>query len=458
MAIHGSLVQFDPDKEEWTSYVEHLNYYLIANEVTDDTKKCAILMSGCGPMTYKTICSLVDSETCKTIKYNDLVGIVTSHFDPKPSSIVQRFKFYNRSREKGESIATYVAALRGLAEHCEYRDSLKIMLRDRLVCGINHEGIQRQLLSEKNLTYNNALEIALAMEAAAKDTKDLQSAPSIPVSAQLHYTSAENTPGKFKGSGKATQSLHRWPQNRQDKSQTKNAKANLSCYCCGAQNLATECRFYNAECRRCKKIGHIAKVCRSKSTVPSSRPTHYVQDSEILPTDQDTSYELFMMKDATRDPILITLELNEVPLQMELDTGASLTLINRTSYKKITRDSPTVLEHSDAQLWTYTGEAVEIMGTVTVQAKYGEQLLQLPVHVIDGDGPNLLGRDWLAKFKINLANVYNLVAPDKLDQVLTKHSQVFKDRLGKLIDVKVKLAVDPQLHLNSIKLEACHLL
>ena len=117
----------------------------------------------------------------------------------------------------------------------------------------DHEGIQRRLLSEKNLTYDNALEIALAMEAAAKDTKDLQSAPSIPASAQLHYASAGNTPGKFKGLGKATQSLHRRPQNRQDKSQTKNTKANLICYRCGAQHLATECRFYNAECRRCKK-------------------------------------------------------------------------------------------------------------------------------------------------------------------------------------------------------------
>ena len=283
------------------------------------------------------------------------------------------------------------------------------MLRDRLVCGINHEGIQCWLLSEKNLTYDNALEIALTMEAAARDTKDLQSAPSIPVSVQLHYASAGNTPGKFKESGKATQSR---PQNRQDKSQTKNAKANLICYRCGAQHLATECQFYNAECRCCKKIGHIAKVCRSKSTMPSSRPTNYVQDSEIPPTDQDTSYELFMMKDATRDPILITLELNEIPLQMELDTGASLSLINRPSSKKITRDSPTVLEHSDAQLRTYTGETVEIMGTVTVQAKYSEQLLQLPpIHVIDGDGPNLLGRDWLAKFKINLANELLFLMP-----------------------------------------------
>ena len=131
MATHGSLVQFNPDKEEWTSYVERLNYYLIANEVTDDTKKCAILMSGCGPMTYKTICSLVDSETRKTIKYNDLVEIVTSHFDPKPLSIVQRFKFYNRSREKGESIATYVAALR------EWQNIVSTEILSKLCCEID---------------------------------------------------------------------------------------------------------------------------------------------------------------------------------------------------------------------------------------------------------------------------------------------------------------------------------
>ena len=170
MATHGSVVQFDPEKEEWTSYVERLNYYLIANEVTEDAKKCAILMSGCGPTTYKTIRSLVDSETRKTIKYSELIDLLTSHYNPRPSSIVQRFKFYNRTRSKEESIATYVAALRALAEYCEYGDSLNIMLRDRLVCGVNHEGIQRHLLSEKDLTYEKALEIALAMEAAAKDT------------------------------------------------------------------------------------------------------------------------------------------------------------------------------------------------------------------------------------------------------------------------------------------------
>ena len=100
----------------------------------------------------------------------------------------------------------YVAALRALAEYCEYGDSLNIMLRDKLMCGVNHKGIQRRLLPEKDLTYDKALEIALAMEAAAKDTKDLQATSnSLPLG--LNYIASGNN--SKKGSGKATQSLYR---------------------------------------------------------------------------------------------------------------------------------------------------------------------------------------------------------------------------------------------------------
>ena len=145
MATHGSVLPFDPEKEDRGAYVERLDYCLVANGVTEehDAKKVVILMSNCGPTVYGTIRSLVDAEARKGIKYKDLIDILTAHFDPKPSPIVQRFKFYNRIRAKGESIAAYVAALRALAEHCEFGDTLPIMLRDRLVCGVNHEGIQR---------------------------------------------------------------------------------------------------------------------------------------------------------------------------------------------------------------------------------------------------------------------------------------------------------------------------
>ena len=142
MATHGSLSAFNPSTTNWQSYVDQLNYYFIANDIATDKKKVAVLLSLCGPATFKTICSLVDAERLKDIKYDDLVQTLSEHYDPVPSSIVQRYKFYNCNREEGESIAKFVAALREIAKYCDYKETQNMMLRDRLVCGVNHRGIQ----------------------------------------------------------------------------------------------------------------------------------------------------------------------------------------------------------------------------------------------------------------------------------------------------------------------------
>lgn len=47
-------------------------------------------------------------------------------------------------------------------------------------------------------------------------------------------------------------------------------------------------------------------------------------------------------------------------MDMELDTGVSLTLINKASCDKITNNNPATLEHTDVQLQTYTGQSVQI--------------------------------------------------------------------------------------------------
>ena len=174
MATHGEFSAFNPVKEHRTAHIERARYYFIANDVKTDEKKHAILFSGCGPETYQTISSIVDAETLQSSKFGELVEIISTHYDSKPSFIVQSFKFYNRVRAPGESIAAFVASLHKIAEHCEYKDTLKDMLRDRLVCEVNHDSIQRKLLAEKNLMYDKALKIALTMETAEQGTKDLK--------------------------------------------------------------------------------------------------------------------------------------------------------------------------------------------------------------------------------------------------------------------------------------------
>ena len=50
---------------------------------------------------------------------------------------------------------------------------LDLMLRDRLVCGVNDDAIQRRLLADQNLMFEKALATAQSLEAAAQNMKEL---------------------------------------------------------------------------------------------------------------------------------------------------------------------------------------------------------------------------------------------------------------------------------------------
>lgn len=66
-------------------------------------------------------------------------------------------------------MAQFVAALNRLSEHCEFGMTLNDTIRDRLVCGLSSESIQKWLLSEAKLTLKKAIEISTTMEMAAGD-------------------------------------------------------------------------------------------------------------------------------------------------------------------------------------------------------------------------------------------------------------------------------------------------
>ena len=106
-----------------------------------------------GPSLYKLLQSILTPVKPSKQTFEELVEVLKNHYNPPPSEVMQRFRFNTRSRKPGESVATYVAELRRLAEFCNYEVSLDKMIRDRLVSGINDDNIQKRLLSEPALTY-----------------------------------------------------------------------------------------------------------------------------------------------------------------------------------------------------------------------------------------------------------------------------------------------------------------
>ncbi|XP_015109328.1 uncharacterized protein K02A2.6-like [Diachasma alloeum] len=123
---------------------------------------------------YILLSSLCAPDLPGIKEYPVLVKLMSDHLKPKPSFITERFRFNMCNQTEGQTVSEYIATLKELSTYCEHGTGLNDALRDRLVCGLRNKTTRKKLLSEKNLTYERAVEIAISDEAAIRDTGEME--------------------------------------------------------------------------------------------------------------------------------------------------------------------------------------------------------------------------------------------------------------------------------------------
>ena len=78
------------------------------------------------------------------------------------------------------------------------------------------------------------------------------------------------------------------------------------------------------------------------------------------------------------------------------------------------------MKASSVLLWTYTGHTLEVKGCIEVNVKYQSQEKQLPLLVIAGEGPSLLGHNWLANIKLDWSSLHNIQS-ESVEQLFEEH-------------------------------------
>ena len=206
----------------------------------------------------------------------------------------------------------------------------------------------------------------------------------------------------------------------------------------------------------CQKKGHLARVCLSKQHAnPSSagdraqlKPPRQPGRTHLVDSTQQytDTYSLFTVTGHSNRPLLVTVEINGTTLDMEVDTGASRSLVSEIIYNKLkTQTGLPRLQSTAAELCTYTGEQIPILGILEIPVYYHNQKVTVELLVVKRDGPSLMSRDWLQQITLDWHSLHHIRANHNsaVESLLAKHQDVFAEGLGKVKNFAAKLHVSP---------------
>ena len=285
----GTTDAFNSESDSIKAYLERVQLYFSANDVPEN-KHVSILLSSIGASTYALLSDLLAPQLPSAQTLPVISEVLCKHYEPKRAVITDRFHFHKRDQTEGESVT-------------DYDDHLEDALRDRFVCGLQQETTQRRPLSEVDLTYSKAIEIARAIESADKGTKSFKYAEATIKKFISHTTQPKDT----------------------------------ACYRCGCLgHTSSGCKFKTATCHACGRIGHIAPVCRSKSKAqarhqhvnefPASTKqfhrTHQIQSRQSADHDSsEEEYRLNKVEEHSSTPLRVTVNVNGMRLPWKWTLG-----------------------------------------------------------------------------------------------------------------------------------------
>ena len=100
---------------------------------------------------------------------------------------------------------------------------------------------------------------------------------------------------------------------------------------------------------------------------------------------------------------MVTVELNGLEVNMELDTEASMSVISEDIYNQLENIEGSILDLQKTKLTlkSYTGDVIPVLGKLSVEVKYKDFCEHLSVIVAKGRVPSLFGRDWLQHVQLS---------------------------------------------------------
>lgn len=450
----GNIKEFNLSTDTWKSYVKRVRAFFLVNG-TKDNVQTAFLITLVGNETYDLMTVLCSPAEPEKKSFEELVDIVENHVNPKASDMAERMKLRACLQNESETVSEYLLRLKKLAMTCKFmgQESLEENLRDQFTYGLKSEKYRQRLLTERELSFNRAVTLATSLEAAQIEAKLGGGGGGVNGHAGeasrggvYAVRSGSGSTGRARGGQAGTQrgssgggSWTNAP--RAGPASGASGSGGDRCHRCGSrQHSPDKCGYKSATCYKCDKVGHISHMCRNRKG-PSRVFQVDGSDSEG-DVGSPTLYQLGEIEESD-GPWYCKLSVEGVNLDMQVDSGSSVSAISKDTYDKLYKDRPLI--ESDKVLTVYSGEKIKPVGIMPVNVVHNDQLFTSKLYVIDnGNCPPILGRKWMRELQVSLPIVAHMSC-DKNDivinEIMRKYKNVFEHGIGTFNRGKISLQI-----------------
>ncbi|CAB3985054.1 uncharacterized protein LOC110987377 [Paramuricea clavata] len=408
-------VEDDPTAtgQRWTKWKKRFENFLLAMDIDDETRKRALLLHYIGSSAFDIFETLTDTGDEKD--YKKAMDRLTEHFTPQRNVDYEIYLFRQARQQPTETLDQFTTRLRQLASTCEFT-SIEKEIKSQIILNCSSSHLRRRALRDSPLTLKALLDLGRAMEISEKQASQsgIESQSISPDETELlNYT-------RLSQRSQSRQSPSPpFPRSREFPSP--------SCTCghCGYAyphpQGQVSCPARGSQCRSCGKMKHFARCCRSKPIRPtfaessSSRPQsrfqppppnsfprqpppreiRHVTDTQQYPTSDDEylfTVAISQVGNSTTPKAKVMIA--NVPLQMLIDSGASINVIDEKAYHAITKspqNNPLSLRHTSTKIYSYGGTSpLPVLGTFYTRVESKTRTTPATIYVIKGENGCLL--------------------------------------------------------------------
>ncbi|KAE8740292.1 hypothetical protein FOCC_FOCC014192 [Frankliniella occidentalis] len=140
----------------------------------NDRKQKSYLISEMGSEAYKTLARLVlpDRPMDKTMKV--ILKVLRNNFNSTHSTEAAKAIFMTRIQKKNETVNDYIQEIQGIASKCNYGDTLKNRLLERLRTGARNDAVLDKLHDNPTITYDEACKVAIYTESQERTKNEVK--------------------------------------------------------------------------------------------------------------------------------------------------------------------------------------------------------------------------------------------------------------------------------------------